>query len=64
MKTRDTGGAQHLQMKLRVDMLSTAIGFLLRLMDNSTGNEQHTMTTILYDVLCACFVVFLSFSML
>ena len=41
MKTPDSSGSrpQHLQLRLRMEMLSTAIGFLLRLMDNSTGKK-------------------------
>ena len=37
MKTRDSGNVQRMQNQLKIEMLGTAIGLLLRLMDNSTG---------------------------
>lgn len=36
-RPRGGGRTQQLQVKMRLDVLSTSIGLLLRLMDNSTG---------------------------
>eukprot|EP00603_Paraphysomonas_imperforata_P004310 CAMPEP_0114437652 /NCGR_PEP_ID=MMETSP0103-20121206/14137_1 /TAXON_ID=37642 ORGANISM="Paraphysomonas imperforata, Strain PA2" /NCGR_SAMPLE_ID=MMETSP0103 /ASSEMBLY_ACC=CAM_ASM_000201 /LENGTH=1680 /DNA_ID=CAMNT_0001608077 /DNA_START=273 /DNA_END=5315 /DNA_ORIENTATION=- len=39
MKARDGGSSQQQQYQLKMEVLGTAIGFLLRLMDNSTGKK-------------------------
>ena len=39
MKKKDGGGSQQKKLHLRMEVMSTAIGFLLRLMDKSTGTH-------------------------